>query len=635
MAPLFSLFLPLRRLAALLARPLFDQQPAQRLIREVAKKEYRLIGISITCSFLNAITEGLTLGLMFMAVNVLSSPVGSKLTLGNHNVFSSFPGLSRWLNQITVFQAFSLLIGFAVLFKIVQGLMLYFGSIATGFFANRVSRELTSLLHSRTLDFSFACASRYRIGELLYINSAGPPSIITEITTYNGVFVTSLMLITYLVVLVRLSPWMLLAAFALGAISTFVQRSLLPRISARAHISTSLAQELSSRMTENIQALRLLHSSGFVDEAASDVDRQTHNFERNARIQTRLNSVNAPVIIMVPMIMIAIIAWLSLVFFGQKSTGVLPSLVTFVVALQRLNGSIGSFSESLVRLKTNAATLKVLNQFMVKDDKEFRRKSGLIYSGFSQEILFRNVGLIYPGSPHPALININLTLPRGHTIALVGRSGAGKSSIADLLAGLYDPTEGEILIDGTNFTSFNLTSWQKRTGVVSQDTFLFNATIAANISFGTPGSTKEEIEQAAQKAQASDFIQKLPDGYDTLVGERGYRLSGGQRQRISLARAILRDPDLLILDEATSALDTEGERLVQEAIDRFDRKHTILVIAHRLSTVVNADQIFVLDQGSIVEHGTHDELLSLGGKYYRLWQQQIHASNAKPAPLSI
>lgn len=210
----------------------------------------------------------------------------------------------------------------------------------------------------------------------------------------------------------------------------------------------------------------------------------------------------------------------------------------------------------------------------------------------------------------------------------MGSSGAGKSSIADLLAGLYDPTQGEILVDGISMARFDLGSWQQKLGVVSQDTFLFNASIADNIAFGTPDATRQAIEKAAEQAQASPFIEALPEGLDTLVGERGYRLSGGQRQRLSLARAILRDPELLILDEATSALDSESERLVQQAIDRFERKHTVLVIAHRLSTIVNADLICVLEKGKIVEQGDHSELISLGGRYASLWAQQ--AMQRKP-----
>jgi ATP-binding cassette subfamily B protein/subfamily B ATP-binding cassette protein MsbA len=625
---------PVRRLGAQLLRPIRDQSPVSRLIRETAKKDGRLIFINIVCSLLNAFIEGLTFAVVFLAVKVLSKPDAGTLGIANDFAIKYFPDFVRWLNQISAFQAFSFLIGSAVLLKFLQGLSLYLGSVSIGYFGNRVSRRLTSLLHSQVLDFSFSCASRYRIGELQYINSAGPNSIISEITTYNGLFISFLMLITYLVVLVRLSPWLLVAAIGLGFASTVIQRQLLPRATARANATTEISKELGSRMAENIQGLRLLHTSGCLDEAAAEVDRQSHLLEHNLRGQSRLNSVNGPVTIVLPMVMIAGIAWLSLVVFGQKTSGVLPSLVTFVVALQRMNGSIGTITDQLMRFRNNSANLKLLNDFLLSNDKEFRRHEGNIYRGFSQGIVLQHVGLTYGSNPVSALRDINLTIPHGHTVALVGRSGAGKSSIADLLAGLYEETEGRILIDGVDFRSYEPSSWQRRIGVVSQDTFLFNASIAANISFGSPGSTLDDVILASQQAQAATFIEALPDSYNTLVGERGYRLSGGQRQRISLARAILRNPDLLILDEATSALDTESERLVQEAIDRFDRKHTILVIAHRLSTVVNADCICVMDQGRIVEQGNHQELLRQGGRYALLWHQQVRSTKPDPLPLA-
>ena len=216
-------------------------------------------------------------------------------------------------------------------------------------------------------------------------------------------------------------------------------------------------------------------------------------------------------------------------------------------------------------------------------------------------------------------------------LALVGPSGAGKSSIADLLTGLYSPTAGQIQIDGTPLEQLELAGWQQRLGVVSQDTFLFNATIAENISFGCAGASLAQIKAASQVAQAAGFIESLPDGYDTLVGERGYRLSGGQRQRLSMARAILRDPELLILDEATSALDTQSERLVQEAIESFQESHTVLVIAHRLSTIVRADQILVMDRGRVVEQGNHISLLSQRGLYAQLWAKQSLGSQQQPS----
>jgi ATP-binding cassette subfamily B protein/subfamily B ATP-binding cassette protein MsbA len=304
-----------------------------------------------------------------------------------------------------------------------------------------------------------------------------------------------------------------------------------------------------------------------------------------------------------------------MVFFGERNSGVLPSLVTFVVALQRLNGTFGNLSQTLVQLKNNSANLDLLNSFLNDSDKQFRRRGGKSFVAIGRDIKLRNVSLRYSPELEPALTNINLTLPKGQTIALVGSSGAGKSSIADLLAGLYEPTKGEILVDGTNLATFDLVSWQQRLGVVSQDTFLFNATIAENIAFGTPGINRQDIEKVAEQAQAARFIRELPAGFETLVGERGYRMSGGEKQRLAIARLLLKDPAIMILDEATSHLDNENEAAVQVALEEALRGRTALVIAHRLSTVRHADRIVVLDAGHLLEEGTHEELMERNGLY--------------------
>jgi len=612
-----------RRLVRRALEPLRDQRPASRLIRRTARKEWRLIGLNTFCNLLQAAAEGASLGVMFLAVDLLSRPEGSSMNWSSKPILGSLPQMGELLNSLPRNQMFLILLAMAVLVKLGQSLAMYVGSVAVGYYANRTSARLTAMLHSQILGFSFPCASRWRVGDLQYINGMGPSTVINEINIFSGLVMHLLMMVTYLVVLISISPWLLVAAVAMGGVLALVQQQLLPRIRTRAVESTALGRELSSRMTENIQGLRLLHTSGQLDVADRDVTNQTRAVELNTRAQTRLNSVNGPIIVTLPILMIAVIAGLSVLFFGARNSGVLPSLVTFVVALQRLNGSFGNLTVSLTSLKANSGNLDVLNSFLIDSDKQFRRRGGRPFGAIHQGIELRHVVLRYSPEMDPALTDINLTLATGQTVALVGSSGAGKSSIADLLAGLFDPTEGEILVDGTNLTVFDLASWQQRLGVVSQDTFLFNASIADNIAFGTPDATRQAIEKAAEQAQASRFIEALPQGLDTLVGERGYRLSGGQRQRLSLARAILRDPELLILDEATSALDSESERLVQEAIDRFERKHTVLVIAHRLSTIVNADLICVMEKGQIVGGGSHNELIRLGGRYAGLWSQQV------------
>jgi ATP-binding cassette subfamily B protein/subfamily B ATP-binding cassette protein MsbA len=350
------------------------------------------------------------------------------------------------------------------------------------------------------------------------------------------------------------------------------------------------------------------------------------DLERALRGQGRRLSVVQPLASFLPVLAIVLIAALSLVLFGGRSTGVLPSLVTFVLALQRLNMRLASIATTVNELADNSGRLERLNQILSPDGKQFRRLGGTPFTVLEDEIRFEGVGLRYAPELPLALSEVSFCLPKGRMLALVGPSGAGKSSIADLLTGLYAPTAGQILVDGVPLDRLELASWQQRLGVVSQDTFLFNATIAENIAFGTPGATQEQIAAACAAAQAAGFIEDLPQGYATLVGERGYRLSGGQRQRLSLARAILRAPELLILDEATSALDSQSERLVQEAIERFERNHTVLVIAHRLSTIVRADQILVLEAGRVVQRGCHDSLLAENGMYLQLSQQQLQSN---------
>jgi subfamily B ATP-binding cassette protein MsbA len=604
----------LRTLLNPVLQPLRSQEPAAQLIRRTAQEQWPLLAFNLGGTLVEATSEGATLGVLFLAVELLTGGQGATR-------LAAMPVLGSLQPKV----GFLLLLGLAVLLQALQSLARYGSSVANGYFAARCRAQVTGLIHSQVLALSYPCASQYKVGDLTAYASQGPEAINGRIYLYGQLLMNGLLLVAYLVVLVALSPWLLLAVALMAGLIGVVQKQLLPRLGAQAVAVMNAQVDISVRITEDIQGLRLLHSSGQRQAADRTVQGRLGSLERALRRSTRLEQVIGPLSNFLPVLAVALIAGFAVILFDTRGSGVLPSLVTFVIALQRLNLRISGVSGCINGLAVNDAQVSRLNEILTPCGKQFSREGGDPFHQLRREIRFEHVGLRYSLELPEALHNISFVLPKGRMLALVGPSGAGKSSIADLLAGLYGPTAGQILIDGVPLESLDLVTWQQRLGVVSQDTFLFNASLAENIAFGTPGATQDKIEAACQAAQAAGFIEALPQGYATLVGERGYRLSGGQRQRISLARAILRDPELLILDEATSALDSQSERLVQEAIERFERHHTVLVIAHRLSTIVRADQILVLDRGEVVERGTHPSLLAEGGLYTALWQQQSQA----------
>jgi len=583
--------------------------PATRLIRRTARDQWRLLALATIGNLGRALLEGASLGTVYLAVEVASQ--------------GTLPAWWPALTPLPSQRLFMLLILLAVGLKAAQALLQYLSSVSVEYVSARCFQRIQALIHQRILEFGFGHASSYRVGDLTELANTGPAAVERQIAALNNLFTQGLMGVAYLVVLISLSPWLLLAAAAIGAVVGVLQRHLLPRIRRTAYSLSHTGVAISSRLIEDIQALRLLHSLGQLDAAVASFQAALDAQEQARRRQSRLTAALDPLDSLLPILVVSAISLVSVGAFGARVSGVLPSLVTFVLALQRMNMVLNIVAQSFTSLNANAADLERLNRFLLPSGQPFRRRGGVPFDALRQGIRFEQVGLRYGPQEPWVLRQLSLELPHGHTLALVGPSGAGKSSIADLLTGLYEPSEGSIFIDGHNLGQLDLGSWQRRLGVVSQDTFLFNASVAANIAFGCLGVSRDQIEAAAAQAQATGFIAELPEGYDTLLGERGHRLSGGQRQRLSLARALLRDPDLLILDEATSALDSQSEWLLQQALANLERQPTLLVIAHRLSTVRQADQIVVLKNGQIVERGRHEQLIEHPqGLYRQLWNRQ-------------
>jgi ABC-type multidrug transport system fused ATPase/permease subunit len=259
------------------------------------------------------------------------------------------------------------------------------------------------------------------------------------------------------------------------------------------------------------------------------------------------------------------------------------------------------------------------------DNKKYFKNGQTEFLGLKRSIDFISVDFGYDGD-NLVLHDITLTIERGQMTALVGASGAGKTTLADLIPRFYDPTQGKVLIDGVELREFEINSLRRKMAVVSQDTFIFNTSVWNNIAYGTEGASEDEILEAARLANALEFIQEMPEEFETQLGDRGVRLSGGQRQRLAIARALLRNPEILILDEATSALDSVSERLIQESLEKLSVGRTVIAIAHRLSTIVRADKVVVLEQGRIVEQGGYQELLEQGGKLWKYHQMQHESS---------
>ncbi len=333
---------------------------------------------------------------------------------------------------------------------------------------------------------------------------------------------------------------------------------------------------------------------------------------------SKMEEIAGPVVELITSVSIALILYYGgkAVLEGEMTSG---DLVGFFTAFGMMVNPIRSLSDINSKMNTASASMERIQEFLSWQPRIRDRENALRVNSIERGIEFNGVGFHYPDSPErPVITDVSFSLPLGSTVALVGQSGSGKSSIVQLITRLYDVSSGSIRIDGNDLRDLALDSWRDQVAVVSQDVFLFHDTIFQNILMGRPGATAEEVREAARKAHALEFIQRLPKGFDTLVGDRGIKLSGGERQRISIARAFLKDSKCLILDEATSNLDNESEKIVQKALEELMENRTTLIIAHRLSTIRDADEILVLKEGRILERGTYESLLARPGEFKRL-----------------
>jgi subfamily B ATP-binding cassette protein MsbA len=380
--------------------------------------------------------------------------------------------------------------------------------------------------------------------------------------------------------------------------------------------------DMASTLQEALAGIRMVKSFGREEEEAKRFRRSNDAFIHTTMKAIQVSSIGSSHMEVIGVLGVAGIIWYGgyLVIHDEMTPGAffsfLAAMFMAYAPIRRLSGANNTVQQAL------AAAERVFEVLDLQTEQE--ANAGRIdIAPISRAIEFRHVSFRYEGHTMAALNRVDLTIQAGEVLAFVGSSGSGKTTLVSLLPRYYDPTEGQILIDGIDLRDCTLRSVRAQIGIVSQEVVLFDDTIRNNISYGRQKASPAEVEEAARLAYAHDFIEKLPQGYDTVIGERGLKLSGGERQRIAIARAILRDPPILILDEATSALDTQSERIVQMALANLMRNRTTLVVAHRLSTIQNADRIVVLDRGTVMESGSHEELLRKGGLYKKLHALQF------------
>ncbi|MCL1472590.1 ABC transporter ATP-binding protein [Argonema antarcticum] len=574
--------------------------------------------MTILLGFSGALFNGVSTTLI---VPILLNFLGQKVDLKGAppligRLMSPFDGIPEDYRAIVM-------AGTILLAIILKNVASYVGSLVSSSLMRALTSDLREDGLKLLLEVDYEFFGQMKVGDLINRLGGEIGRTIGMVGTTLRIVSISITILVFVGLLLAISWQLTIVSTLLLGLVALVNQQSISRSKYFGKLLSDMSKAYSIRVLEVLNGIRLVKATANEDREYKLLRKLIREREQ-ADYQSQVHSAAiSPVSEVTGIITLMGIVILGRLVFGNEIQSISTVLLTYLLVLFRLLPFITQLNNARSQLANTVASVDIVQDFLRRDNKPFMKNGSLPYKEISKGIHFNNITFKYPNHDKIVLKDINLYLPRGTTLALVGGSGAGKSTLADILPRFYDPIGGCITIDDTDLRDFDLKSLRSAMGIVSQDTFLFNDSVRNNIAYGRPDATDEEVIGAAKRANAYEFIEKLPKGFDTTIGDRGVLLSGGQRQRLAIARALLQDPDILILDEATSALDTVSERLVQQAIDDLSRDRTTLVIAHRLSTVQNAHQIAVLDQGRVVETGTHEELLDKDAYYARLYSMQF------------
>lgn len=506
-----------------------------------------------------------------------------------------------------------------------KNLFRYLAVVAICNFRNFIVRDMRAAVYDKMLELPLRYHSGERKGDLLALITNDMHVMEYSVMFYiEMVFREPIAVLLFLGTMITIAPQLTLVALLLLPLSGF----LIARISKSLKRKSTRVQEKSAdllaRVEETLTGIRVIKAFNGEADMKRRFDRENEMLTRSSIAMLNRQDIASPLSETMGAAVMAAIAYIGGYYvLGADATLTGDSFLGFIIIFSQLLPPIKGFSQGYSAIVRGSASGQRLFDLLAVENTVKERADAKPVAAFTDRIEFRNVSFAYDAAI--VLNDIQLVIPKGKSVALVGTSGSGKTTMAGLLPRFFDVTSGQVLLDGRDLRELRINDVRALMGIVTQDSILFNDTVANNIAFGTPGVAQADIERAARIANANEFVMQLENGYQTNIGDGGNRLSGGQKQRLSIARAVLKNPPILILDEATSALDTESERLVQEALYKMLEGRTSLVIAHRLSTIQHCDEICVMQQGRIIERGTHQQLFDSGGQYRRLCDMQAFA----------